>query len=99
MADKQLLQQFGRRIRELLAPLLPEEGWMRSRRGGGRRGLSQEKLAELTGFHRTAVDGNEFVMNELFRFAIQELQYFRLQSLIILYFTFPNNENLPAESS
>ncbi|MBX3283274.1 MAG: helix-turn-helix transcriptional regulator [Acidobacteria bacterium] len=39
MADKQLLQQFGRRIRALRTA----------------RGLSQEKLAELTGFHRTYI--------------------------------------------
>lgn len=39
MADKQLLQQFGRRIRTLRTA----------------RGLSQEKLAELTGFHRTYI--------------------------------------------
>ena len=39
MADSLLIEQFGRRIREL--------------RIG--RGLSQEKLAELTGFHRTYI--------------------------------------------
>jgi len=39
MADKQLLQQFGRRIRDLRTA----------------RGLSQEQLAELTGFHRTYI--------------------------------------------
>ena len=39
MADKQLLQQFGTRIRELRTE----------------RGLSQEQLADETGFHRTYI--------------------------------------------
>ncbi len=39
MPDEQLLKAFGRRIRHLRTA----------------RGLSQEKLAELTGFHRTYI--------------------------------------------
>jgi len=39
VADKQLLQQFGKRIRELRTA----------------RGLSQEQLADETGFHRTYI--------------------------------------------
>ena len=39
MADKALLNAFGKRIRDLRTA----------------RGLSQEKLAELTGFHRTYI--------------------------------------------
>jgi transcriptional regulator with XRE-family HTH domain len=39
MADKALLKAFGKRIRDLRTA----------------RGLSQEKLAELTGFHRTYI--------------------------------------------
>jgi len=39
MADKKLLEQFGRRVRELRQA----------------QGLSQEELAELTGFHRTYI--------------------------------------------
>lgn len=39
MPDNQLLNLFGQRIRELRT----------------KRGLSQEKLAELTGFHRTYI--------------------------------------------
>ncbi len=39
MRDEQLLQQFGKRIRDLRMS----------------RGLSQEKLAEQTGFHRTYI--------------------------------------------
>ncbi len=39
MADKQLLTNFGKRIRHLRTA----------------RGLSQEQLAELTGFHRTYI--------------------------------------------
>ena len=39
MADKQLLQHFGTRIRELRTE----------------RGLSQEQLADETGFHRTYI--------------------------------------------
>ena len=39
MADKQLLEAFGRRIRELRTE----------------RGLSQEELAFQTGFHRTYI--------------------------------------------
>lgn len=37
MSDQSLIDAFGKRIRELRAAL----------------GLSQEQLAELTGFHRT----------------------------------------------
>ena len=39
MPDKQLLQEFGQRIRELRQS----------------RGLSQEQLADETGFHRTYI--------------------------------------------
>ncbi len=39
VVDKKLLKQFGKRIRELRLGL----------------GLSQEHLAELTGFHRTYI--------------------------------------------
>ena len=39
MVDQDLLTAFGRRIRELRT----------------KRGLSQEQLAELTGFHRTYI--------------------------------------------
>ena len=39
MADQDLLKQFGQRIRELRS----------------RRGLSQEQLADETGFHRTYI--------------------------------------------
>ena len=39
MVDQDLLTAFGRRIRELRT----------------QRGLSQEQLAELTGFHRTYI--------------------------------------------
>lgn len=39
VTDKKLLKQFGERIRELRLGL----------------GLSQERLAELTGFHRTYI--------------------------------------------
>jgi transcriptional regulator with XRE-family HTH domain len=39
VADKQLLQQFGSRIRELRS----------------QRDLSQEQLADETGFHRTYI--------------------------------------------
>jgi transcriptional regulator with XRE-family HTH domain len=39
MPDRDLLLQFGQRIRQLRTT----------------RGLTQEKLAELTGFHRTYI--------------------------------------------
>jgi transcriptional regulator with XRE-family HTH domain len=39
VTDRKLLQQFGQRIRQLRTA----------------RGLTQEKLAELTGFHRTYI--------------------------------------------
>lgn len=39
MPDRTLITQFGKRIRQLRTA----------------RGLSQEKLAELTGFHRTYI--------------------------------------------
>lgn len=72
MADKQLLQQFGRRIRDLRTA----------------RGLSQEKMAELTGFHRTYIGmversernlslSNIGVFAKTFEMSVSELLDFR----------------------
>jgi transcriptional regulator with XRE-family HTH domain len=72
VADKQLLQQFGTRIRELRTA----------------RGLSQERLADETGFHRTYIGmvergernlslSNLGVFAKSFNMSISELLRFR----------------------
>ena len=71
MADKKLLEQFGRRVRELRQA----------------QGLSQEELAELTGFHRTYIGmvergernlslSNVGVFAKIFEMSVSELLNF-----------------------
>ena len=72
MADKQLLQNFGTRIRELRTA----------------RGLSQEQLADETGFHRTYIGmvergernlslSNVAIFAQVFELSVSELLDFK----------------------
>lgn len=76
MADKQLLKQFGLRIKQLRT----------------QRNLSQEALAELTGFHRTYIGmvergernislSNIGVFAKVFGLTIAELMNFRNKNI------------------
>lgn len=76
MSDQSLITEFGKRIRQLRTA----------------RGLSQEQLAELTGFHRTYIGmvergernlslSNIGVFAKVFKMSISELMDFGIEEV------------------